>query len=265
MADRTPYLRASYDAVATTPRPPTPPTTTGLPRRDGLSRCSTAAKKASRSRWRTEAWSRTGATYPSAPTPPDWRPVQLPSTAEGRRRVTHRPPRTGPEPSASRGSVPAMTRPTRRPTPPPTPPSTLEARTPEDVLAAVPVVLGFEPLESVVMLTFGGTETFHARVDLPPPSEVDEGVAQLLEPALLHSVTRVVFVVYADEGHAARIVVSGLRRAFGRAGIDVVEVLRVHGGRWFAPGRPGVPAGGVPYDVADHRFRAQAVVEGIVV
>src|SRR5689334_15994254 len=55
MAERTPYVRASYDAVATTPRPPTPPTTTGLPRRDGLSRCSTAAKKASRSRCITDA------------------------------------------------------------------------------------------------------------------------------------------------------------------------------------------------------------------
>lgn len=43
IAERTPYLRASYDAVETTPRTPTPPTTTGLPRNDGLSRCSTAA------------------------------------------------------------------------------------------------------------------------------------------------------------------------------------------------------------------------------
>jgi hypothetical protein len=155
------------------------------------------------------------------------------------------------------GSVPVMTQPSAQPT--------LRARTPEDVLAAVPVVLGFEPLESVVMLTFGGTETFHARVDLPPPSEVDEAVAQLLEPALLHSVTRVVFVVYADEGEAARVVVKRLRRAFGRADIDVVEVLRAHAGRWFAPCRPGAAPGGVPYDVGDHRFRAQAVVEGIVV
>ena len=31
---------------------------------------------------------------------------------------------------------------------------TLTARTPEDVLAAVPLVLGFLPVESVVMLTF---------------------------------------------------------------------------------------------------------------
>jgi len=33
---------------------------------------------------------------------------------------------------------------------------TLTASTPEDVLAAVPVVLGFEPRDSVAMLTFGG-------------------------------------------------------------------------------------------------------------
>jgi hypothetical protein len=155
-----------------------------------------------------------------------------------------------------------MTPPTPRSTRPST---TLQARTPEDVLAAIPVVLGFEPRESVVMLTFGGAETFHARVDLPPPSEADEAVAQLLEPALLHSVARVLFVVYADGGPAADAVVPRLRRAFGGAGIDVVEVLRAHDGRWFSPGRPGAPPRGVPYDVADHRFRAQAVLEGIVV
>src|SRR3954451_21370761 len=61
MPERAPYARASEDAVATTPRPPTPPTTTGRPRRDGLSRCSTAAKKASRSTCRTLASRRTPA------------------------------------------------------------------------------------------------------------------------------------------------------------------------------------------------------------
>ena len=45
--------------------------------------------------------------------------------------------------------------------------TTLTARTPEDILAVVPVVLGFEPTESLVMLTFGGDPPFHARVDLP--------------------------------------------------------------------------------------------------
>jgi hypothetical protein len=141
----------------------------------------------------------------------------------------------------------------------------LTARTPEDVLAAVPVVLGFEPHESVAMLTFGGKETFHARVDLPPPEEAHEAVRQLLDPALLHGVTRVLFVVYADDGPAARTMLGRLRRAFGRAGIEVVEALRVHDGRWFAPDRPGAPSDGVPFDVSGHRFRAQAVVDGIVV
>ena len=55
IADRTPCTRASYDAVATTPRGPMPPTMTGLPRSDGLSRCSTEAKKASRSRCMIDA------------------------------------------------------------------------------------------------------------------------------------------------------------------------------------------------------------------
>ncbi len=143
--------------------------------------------------------------------------------------------------------------------------TTLTARSPEDILAAVPVVLGFEPCDSVVMLTFGGVETFHARVDLPPPREVGEMVRLLLDPALKHRVTQVVLVVYADDGKTVRVVVSRLRRAFAAAGIDIVEVLRAHEGRWFAPGRPGAPASGVPYHVGAHRFRAQAVVEGIVV
>jgi hypothetical protein len=147
----------------------------------------------------------------------------------------------------------------------PAPRAKLTTRTPEDVLAAVPVVLGFEPSESVAMLTFGGNETLHARVDLPPPAEVDEAVELLLQPALQHGVTHVVFVVYADDGPAARAVLEGLRRAFRRAGIDVVEALRAHGGRWFAPGRPGAPVTGVPYDVGGHQFRAQAVLDGVVV
>jgi Domain of unknown function (DUF4192) len=143
--------------------------------------------------------------------------------------------------------------------------TTLTTRTPEDVLAVLPVVLGFEPSESVAMLTFGGDETFHARVDLPPPEQAHEAVRQLLEPALQHHVARVLFVVYADDGPAARAVLTRLRRTFRRAGIDVVEVLRAHDGRWFAPGRPGAPAAGVPYDIGGHLFRAQAVVDGIVV
>jgi hypothetical protein len=43
IADRTPNARAWYDAESTTPRPPVPPTTTGLPASSGASLISTLA------------------------------------------------------------------------------------------------------------------------------------------------------------------------------------------------------------------------------
>lgn len=43
MAERTPSALASWEAAVTTPRPPDPPTITGLPRSAGSSRCSADA------------------------------------------------------------------------------------------------------------------------------------------------------------------------------------------------------------------------------
>jgi hypothetical protein len=136
----------------------------------------------------------------------------------------------------------------------------LTFRTPEDVLAAVPVLLGFEPSESVVMLTFGGRETFHARIDLPPPKELDEAVEMLLDPALAHGVEHVLFVVYSARPRLAGQVLTRLGEAFTVAGVRVVNGLRADGERWFLPGSPGVP-----YDVGAHPFRVRSVVEGHVV
>ena len=76
----------------------------------------------------------------------------------------------------------------------------LAARTPEDVLAAVPVVLGFVPEESVVMLTFGAEHPFHARLDLPvTAAECQEAAEALVGPAVRHGVRSVLFVLYADD------------------------------------------------------------------
>lgn len=148
-----------------------------------------------------------------------------------------------------------------------TPPATLTARCPEDILAAVPVVLGFVPHESVVMLTFGAERTFHARVDLPgDPAEFAEMVSALLEPARRHRVRRVLFVVYSEDASLAGRVTRSLVRPFERSGIAVIEALRADGSRWFAlqGGRRGVPEWGVPYDVSAHAFLAQSVLDGQV-
>ena len=138
--------------------------------------------------------------------------------------------------------------------------TTLTFRTPEDVLAAVPVLLGFEPSDSVVMLTFGGRETFHARVDLPPPTEVDECIRLLLEPALAHGVTQVLFVVYTERPRYGARVLDRLTEAFDGEGIRTVHGLRADGSCWYA-GR----SAGTPYDVGSHPFRLRAVLDGHVV
>jgi len=137
----------------------------------------------------------------------------------------------------------------------------LTFRTPEDVLAAVPVLLGFEPSDSVVMLTFGGRETFHARIDLPPPTEVDVGIDLLLDPALAHGVTQVLLVVYTDRPRYGARLIDRFGTAFLEAGIRVATTLRSDGRRWYRGGR----GPGVRYDVSAHPFVVRAVLEGQVV
>lgn len=152
-------------------------------------------------------------------------------------------------------------------TAPTTPTRTLTARTPEDLLALVPVVLGFVPHDSVVMLTFGGAQQFHARVDLPGvATDLPEMVDALLRPARLHGVRQVVFIVYCDSAPHARRAARCLVQTFGSRGLEILELLRADGGRWWpALGtRSGVPPWGVPYDLSSHRFSADAVLDGRV-
>lgn len=149
-------------------------------------------------------------------------------------------------------------------TPSPTP---LVARTPEDILAFVPIALGFAPETSVAMLTFGDRPSFHARVDLPEdPDDVDDLVDALLRPSLRHHVRQVIFVVYDDDTTVADESAWSLLEAFTERGIEVIDVLRVHDGRWFAvlPGRDPAAYRGVPFDCGAHPFTARAVFDGRV-
>ncbi len=89
----------------------------------------------------------------------------------------------------------------------------LTARCPDDLLAFVPVALGFVPEQSIAMLTFGPGPGFHARVDLPSdPADTDLVVEALVEPCLRHDVERVVLVLYADGPGAVREVADRLEK-----------------------------------------------------
>jgi hypothetical protein len=151
---------------------------------------------------------------------------------------------------------------------------TLTARGPEDLLAAVPVVLGFRPSESVVMLTFDARRTFHARVDLPPRDDLEDDLpvlsAALRDPCLVHAVGRVALVLYsADAALAGRVGVR-LRADLEAVEIGVIDVLRAHEGRWWrVPSETSSEPGerersGRPYDDTSHPFAVQAVFDGQV-
>ena len=131
----------------------------------------------------------------------------------------------------------------------------------------MPVVLGFVPEESVVMLTFGAEHPFHGRLDLPvTAAERQEAAGALVGPAVRHGVRSVLFVLYADDPARARSCATTLVRAFTDEGIDVVDVLRSDGRCWFevpVDGSSGETPG-TPYDVSGHLFTAEAVVAGRV-
>lgn len=149
----------------------------------------------------------------------------------------------------------------------PTDPLQMRASCPEDLLAFVPVAIGFTPSESVVMLTVDGTRPFHARIDLPgDEGDVREVVDALLRPARVHHLRRVVFVVYADDTVVADETAWSLHATFTEHGMDVLDVLRVHDDHYFAvlPGRPTTAYDGVPFDVGSHPFAAQSVFGGRV-
>jgi hypothetical protein len=143
----------------------------------------------------------------------------------------------------------------------------MTVRTPDDILAAIPIVLGFVPEESVVMLTSGGRDPFHARVDLPLRSGDRRDCAdELLRPVLRHAVSGVVFVFYTESPGVAASCAEDLVRTFEAERVQIISLLRSDGSRWFrVPTRAVLPESpGVPYDVSGHALTARAVASGRV-
>ncbi len=156
-------------------------------------------------------------------------------------------------------------------------PKTLRAKTPTDLLAMVPYLLGFHPEDSVVMMTVGAADTpVHARQDLPElPDEVPLLVEDLLTVALRSGLRRVALVVYSSDEVIADAVADPLMTALESAAVDVPIAMRADGERWYCLGVgegacagrcPGdCPPEGTPYDLARHPITLEAVVDGRLV
>lgn len=139
------------------------------------------------------------------------------------------------------------------------------ARSPEDLLALAPVLLGFWPQDSLVMMTFGGPRPFHARLDLPErASTQDLGLVEttLLEPAGVHGVRAVAFLVYGERERIVRSVCRVLRAGARRRGIDLLVCLWADGEQFRFVGGPAGVSQPFAYDVSNHPYVLEAMVAG---
>jgi hypothetical protein len=151
----------------------------------------------------------------------------------------------------------------------PRPTTSLTVHGPEDLLAAAPVLIGFWPERSVVLMTFGARHPFHARIDLPPAGlqarDLRRQLADdLLGPARCHGATHAVLLYYTDDPPAAEAVHRVLRRACRRSGLAVVTALLADGTHYRELDHPDPAARRRrhAYDVTAHPFVVRATVAG---
>src|SRR4051794_152206 len=153
-----------------------------------------------------------------------------------------------------------------------TAPCTLKVRTPSDLLAAVPYLIGFHPADSVVVVAIADQKVlFAARGDLPPPGHDDDearrAAVHLAEMVSRQSIDEATVIGY---GEAGRVTPSVLRiaDALRRTSVRVLDVLRVTDGRYWSYlcDEPGCcPEDGTPYAPEHSVIAAQATYAGAVV
>ncbi|WP_328421917.1 DUF4192 domain-containing protein [Micromonospora sp. NBC_00389] len=144
----------------------------------------------------------------------------------------------------------------------------LAVRSPADLLAAVPYLLGFHPADSVVAVALRGRQIiFAARADLPDPSADPVERAQHLAGVIHRQGAEAATVVGYGPPDRVTPSVDAVRAALTGAGLDVLDALRVTDGRWWSylcAEADCCPPEGRRYDPAANPVTASAVFAGQV-
>jgi hypothetical protein len=113
---------------------------------------------------------------------------------------------------------------------------------PTDILGVVPHRIGFYPAESIVVVCLHGPrrrDGLVMRLDLPPRGH-DVAVARDLSSKAAHvKATAAVLVCYTEQvtkgrGLPRQGLIDALRQRLTSHGIEVIEALLVHDGRWWS-------------------------------
>lgn len=113
--------------------------------------------------------------------------------------------------------------------------TTIVLNTRDDIVNTVPVLIGYHPTDSLVLLSIGGGA--HVRIDLPTCEQGRYALTRSLRPLVQRwSQTPVIAVVFTDNQQAA----DGVFRTISDIlrGIPVLDMFRVHDGNAFDPYTP---------------------------
>ncbi|HEY7044731.1 MAG TPA: DUF4192 domain-containing protein [Nocardioidaceae bacterium] len=145
-----------------------------------------------------------------------------------------------------------------------------KVRNPADVVAIVPYLLGFQPTDSIVVVSLQGSRNRLgpcARLDLVDelgdvPHEVDY-LAGIVEQ---HRFRRVVLVAYSERVDLVEVLMHELIGRLSADGVTVVEAVRADGTRWWSyvcDDHTCCPSDGTAYDPSTSRVAVEAVAAGL--
>ncbi|MBM0238016.1 DUF4192 domain-containing protein [Micromonospora sp. ATA32] len=144
----------------------------------------------------------------------------------------------------------------------------LAVRSPADLLAAVPYLLGFHPTESVAVVALRGRRIiFAARADLPDAGADPAPPARHLAGVIDRQGAESATVVGYGPPFRVTPAVDAVREALTDVGLTVLDALRVTDGKWWSYlcAEPDCcPPDGTPYDPASSKVTATAVFAGQV-
>ncbi|WP_433174408.1 DUF4192 domain-containing protein [Actinoallomurus sp. CA-150999] len=142
--------------------------------------------------------------------------------------------------------------------------NTLRLRSPADVVAAIPYLVGFHPTDSVVVLCCGGVDgTYAIRLDLTASDALLDHVTDLITRR------RPAEVILAGYGPGARVtpVVERVGDRLARDGVRLREVMRVEDDRYWSylcTDPACCPPEGTFVDVRASAVAAAAIAGGLV-
>ena len=147
----------------------------------------------------------------------------------------------------------------------------IRARSIGDLLGTLPVLFGFHPERSLVVVRVHGPQQrlgFGMRLDLPAPEHSEAVACQVADVMRRYDARTVLLVAYSDDADLADPVVEACADRLTLDGVEVLEALRCDGTCYWSY-RCADPnccsPSGTPYDATASQGLAEAAMAGVEV